>query len=187
MSDFENGFKTACSVCGTAYWSDDGKMCNCREAGQESISPGEEMEAKVMKKVNGACSINKVTIDAVEMPKPFNTVSVLDSAADADKRLWFLSTLLPNDGIGHYKTDVIIEFGDGVKIKTRHDLKHCDTDGTVLEHAEWFLRNVVKNAHSIFSEKERIEAQGLLDRIKKIRLAAPEPEASEDVSVGPTL
>jgi hypothetical protein len=46
MSDYENGYRCKCEICGAPFWSDDGLICDChdREKEKKKEQAGEEDE-----------------------------------------------------------------------------------------------------------------------------------------------
>ncbi len=86
--------------------------------------------------MSGLGIVEKITVHQVEgriehcEPKTFFGSSALEYA-----NLWLklISERAPADG-SYYKTDVETHFADGTVVKTRHDVKRGDTDGTVIEH-----------------------------------------------------
>lgn len=61
-----------------------------------------------------------------------------DSEALGDQALRRIARWGPD--LGYYKTDVTVTFEDRTKVRSRHDVKQGDTDGTVRSHALWVMR-----------------------------------------------
>lgn len=108
--------------------------------------------------------LKEIIINRAEGPREDCRETRHSSIDDANKRLYEISATAPKD-MGYDKTDVTLVWDDGATLKSRHDIKHFDTDGNVLTHPREFLLHILRDDGLDIADEEKASAAELLKRI----------------------